>query len=154
MKTEGLKKLCCVILGVALTVSVADAQTPAGKETTVESDSFRLDLEKQTGVFLGGVHVVDAEFELTADEMTLFFDKGNKIERMSARGNVVIKQGEKQTATGHEADYEVAGKKLRLTGNPQVQQGGNKVTGKVIYLYPGSDRMEVEGRSKVRFYQQ
>ena len=89
---------------------------------------------------------------MNADEMTLFFDDHNQIERMHARGNVFFKQGDNQTASAREAEYFVADRKLKLTGNPVVQQGDNKVAGTVIWLYPGSDRMDVEGRSKVRFY--
>ena len=159
MTTHQLHKLI-LIIGVALLplAAHAQAQQPAKsakgelKETIVDSDTFKLDLAQHTGLFIGNVHVIDAAFELTADEMTLHFDKDNKIERMLARGNINIKQGDKQSATSREAEYTVVDKKLKLTGSPVVQQGDNKVTGNVINLYPGSDRMDVEGRSKVRFY--
>jgi lipopolysaccharide export system protein LptA len=136
----------------AQTAAPAKAANGAPKETVVDSDTFKLDLSQHSGVFIGNVHVVDPSFEMTSDEMTLYFDKDNKIERMVASGNINLKQGDKQSATSREAEYTVADKKLKLTGNPIVQQGDNKVTGAVIYLYPGSDRMDVEGRSKVRFY--
>ncbi|MDR1305073.1 MAG: hypothetical protein LBK76_07620 [Verrucomicrobiales bacterium] len=129
-----------------------EASSGAMRETVVDSDTFRLDLSRHSGVFVGNVHVVDPGFEMTADEMTLFFDQDNKIERMVARGNINFQQGDRQRATSREAEYLVADKKLKLTGNPIVQQGDNQVTGEVIYLYPGTDRMDVEGRSKVRFY--
>jgi lipopolysaccharide export system protein LptA len=146
----------CSLLFTAIPVqaqtSPAAKKDDGAKETVVDSDTFKLDLSQHSGVFIGNVHVVDPSFEMTSDEMTLFFDKDNKIERMVARGNINLKQGDKQSATSREAEYTVADKKLKLTGNPIVQQGDNKVTGAVIYLYPGSDRMDVEGRSKVRFY--
>ncbi|MDR1191360.1 MAG: lipopolysaccharide transport periplasmic protein LptA [Verrucomicrobiales bacterium] len=166
MKPSEIKKLwrhvCCAALcGLLASVSAAQEQpAPAAdeqksegvKETTVDSDTFRLDLSQHTGVFTGNVVVIDPSFELNADEMTLFFDKDNKIERMTGHGNINLKQGDRQNATSREIEYFVAEKKVKLTGNPIVQQGDNKVTGGVIYLYPGSDRMDVDGRSKVRFY--
>jgi lipopolysaccharide export system protein LptA len=147
------------ICSLLFTAIPAQSQTPPAaknddstKETVVDSDTFKLDLSQHSGVFIGNVQVADPGFAMTADEMTLFFDQDNKIERMVARGNINLKQGDRQSATSREAEYTVADKKLKLTGNPVVQQGDNKVTGAVIYLYPGSDRMDVEGRSKVRFY--
>jgi lipopolysaccharide export system protein LptA len=74
------------------------------------------------------------------------------MERLVARGNVKIKQGADRSATCREAEYNVAEKRLRLTGDPVVMQNQNRVTGTVITIYPENDRMEVDGRSRVQFF--
>jgi lipopolysaccharide export system protein LptA len=137
------------ILFLALFASVASAQTE-DKTTTVTSDVFRLDLAKHEGTFTGNVRVQDPKFDLTADEMTIYFDKENKFERMVAKGTVVIKQSDK-TATSRQAEYLVNDKKIILTGDPVVTQNQNKLTGSSIVIYQETGRMEVEGRTKFQF---
>jgi lipopolysaccharide export system protein LptA len=142
-------------LVIAPTIILAQATSkPEVKETEVTSNSFRLDLSKKLGTFSGSVTVKDANYELTSDELTIYFTEDNKMERLVARGNVKIKQGSGRSAESREAEYVVADKKIKLTGDPVVSQGANRITGTVITIYPDSDKMEVDGRSKVQFYLQ
>lgn len=131
------------------------AQTPApaeAKGTQVVSDAFRLNLSKKEGLFTGNVRVTDTAYTLEAEELTVYFSADNKMERLVARGNVKIKQGADRSATCREAEYNVAEKRIRLTGEPVVMQNQNRVTGTVITIYPENDRMDVDGRSKVQFF--
>lgn len=124
----------------------------APKGTQVVSDSFRLNLEKKEGIFTGNVRVTDPTFNLESEELIVYFTPDNKMDRLVARGNVKIKQGTERGATCREAEYIVAEKKIRLTGEPVVMQNQNRVTGTVITIYPENDRMDVDGRSKVQFF--
>ncbi|MDX6765677.1 MAG: LptA/OstA family protein [Candidatus Methylacidiphilales bacterium] len=126
------------------------SDVPAG--TQVASDSFRLNLEKKEGVFSGNVKVADKSFNLESEELIVYFAADNKLERLVARGNVRIKAGPTRSSTSREAEYLVAEKKIKLTGDPVVMQNQNRVTGTVITMYPDSDRMDVDGRSKVTFF--
>jgi lipopolysaccharide export system protein LptA len=130
----------------------ARAAEPVEKGTQVVSDSFRLNLEKKEGVFTGNVRVTDATFNLESEELVVYFTANNKMDRLVARGNVKIKQGADRAATCREAEYNVAEKRIRLTGEPVVMQNQNRVTGTVITIYPENDRMDVDGRSKVQFF--
>lgn len=130
--------------------TAADAE--AAKGTQVVSDTFRLNLEKKEGVFTGNVRVTDPKFNLESEELVVYFSPENKMERLVARGNVKIKQGTERSATCREAEYLVAEKKIRLTGEPVVMQNQNRVTGTVITIFPENDRMDVDGRSKVQFF--
>jgi lipopolysaccharide export system protein LptA len=139
----------------ATTTLPLTAQTPSGTEpkgTQVVSDAFRLNLSKKEGLFTGNVRVTDANYTLEAEELTVYFTADNKMERLVARGNVKIKQGADRSATCREAEYNVAQKRLRLTGDPVVMQNQNRVTGTVITIYPENDRMDVDGRSRVQFF--
>ncbi|NJK90582.1 MAG: hypothetical protein HC904_01380 [Blastochloris sp.] len=133
---------------------VKPAAKAAVKETEVTSNSFRLDLSKKLGTFTGSVLVKDPNFDLSSDELVVYFDDDNKLQRLVARGNVKIKQASGRAAEAREAEYVVTEKKIKLTGDPVVNQGQNRVTGTVITIYPESDRMDVDGRSKVQFYLQ
>lgn len=157
MKTWFYSMMAVAAFLPALTAQVTPGKTAAGeplKETEVTSNSFRLDLGKKLGTFSGNVAVKDANFDLTSEELVVYFDENNKMQRLVARGTVKIKQGSGRTAEAREAEYTVADKKIKLTGDPVVNQGANRVTGTVISIYPDSDRMDVDGRSKVQFYLQ
>ncbi len=117
--------------------------------TQVTSDNFRLNLGQREGIFSGNVRVADAVFELESEEMTVYFAEDNSVQRLVARGNVRIKQGETRSTTSREAEYLIAEKKLILKGEPVVLEGETRVTGTVINIFPEADRMEVEGRSRV-----
>jgi lipopolysaccharide export system protein LptA len=122
------------------------------KPTTINSDQLRLDFGQHQGVFSGNVTVSGTDFELKATELTIFMGGAqNKIERMIARGKVSITQPER-TATADEVEYTVSTDRIFLTGTPVVTQNRNRITGNTIALYRGSNRMEVDGRSKVVIY--
>jgi lipopolysaccharide export system protein LptA len=142
--------LCLALLCAAAPAHAQTAAASGDKTTTVTSDVFRLDLEKHEGTFTGNVRVQDPKFDLTSDEMVIYFDKDNKFQRMVAKGNVVIKQSDK-TSTSRQAEYIVAEKKIVLTGDPVVTQNQNKLTGASIVIYQDTGRMEVEGRTKFQF---
>ncbi|MEM9399025.1 MAG: lipopolysaccharide transport periplasmic protein LptA [Verrucomicrobiota bacterium] len=147
-----MKRLALLLLSVTLTLlTPVIAQDEEETETTITSDNFKLDLAEKQGVFSGKVVVVHPRFELKAEEIIVFFTDGNKISRMLAKGNVKIDQVDKSSES-REAEYFVTDKKIILSGNPVVMQGENQVSGNTITLFPDSDKMEVEGRSKVQFF--
>lgn len=130
------------------------AKKEAGPATTITSDSLSLDLSKKEGTFSGNVKAVDPKFELNSDELIIYFDKDNKPERLVAKGNVTIKQADKNTSS-RQAEYVVAERKIILTGDPAVSQGPNKVSGNTITIYQDSEKMTVEGgRTKALFFPQ
>jgi lipopolysaccharide export system protein LptA len=159
MKTN-IVSITCISLALAalgLVNHAARAQEESdsgtkGESATVSSDSFKLDLQNKQGLFSGKVHVQDPRFELDAEEMIVFFTKDDKLERLVAKGKVRIKHGQDRSAVCKEAEYIIAEKKIKLTGDPVVSQGENRLTGNAIVIYPDTDRMEVDGRSKVQFF--
>ncbi|MFQ3670508.1 MAG: LptA/OstA family protein [Verrucomicrobiia bacterium] len=122
-----------------------------GQATIITSDSFQLNASENQGTFTGNVRVVDPNFELTSDELVIFFGAGNQLERILARGNVVIKQGGRASSS-RQAEYFLAEKKITLTGDPTVTEGRNQITGTKITIYQDREKMDVEGRSRVQFF--
>lgn len=137
---------------VAAQTAAKPAATDAKSPTVVTSDIFKMDMASKQGVFTGNVLVSGNDFKLKAREMQVFFDEGNKIKRMIARGNVEIDQTDRQTKSG-QAEYIIAENKLVLTESPQVLQNKNTVTGTTITIYRDTNRMDVDGRSRVLLYE-
>lgn len=128
----------------------ASDQTKA-QATIITSDSFQLEASENRGTFSGNVKVVDPNFELSADELVIFFGANNQLERLLARGNVAIKQGGRASSS-RQAEYILAEKKITLTGDPTVTEGRNQITGTKITIYQDREKMDVEGRSRVQFF--
>ncbi|GAB4249054.1 MAG: hypothetical protein OHK005_15740 [Candidatus Methylacidiphilales bacterium] len=129
----------------------AVAKEAAGQATIITSDMFQLDTSENQGTFTGNVKVVDPNFELSADELVIFFSEGNQLERLVARGNVNIRQGNRASLS-RQAEYLIAEKKITLTGDPTVTEGRNQITGTKITIYQDREKMDVEGRSRVQFF--
>lgn len=156
-----MKQTLLLLTLVAWSLSPLSAQTtPAPKPadakaatpTVVTSDVFKMDMPGKQGFFSGNVLVTGADFKLKAREMQVFFDDNSKIKRMIARGSVEIEQTDRQTKSG-QAEYIIAENKLILTESPQVLQNRNTVTGNTITIYRDTNRMDVDGRSRVLLYE-
>ena len=141
-------------------VTGAPAPAPVSDDATViTADSFRLDQGTRQGVFTGSVVVSSKNFRMQSRELTVFFGAGapaagtsasgsNKVQRLLARGEVLI-VSQDRNASAVQADYDVASDKMVLTGTPQITQGKDTITGTTITLYRSSNKMEVDGRSRV-----
>ncbi|MDD4932257.1 MAG: LptA/OstA family protein [Methylacidiphilaceae bacterium] len=151
----------CLILVVSSATELR-AQFPEGKPpelqshpdaTVVTSNTFRLDMNIHQGFFNGNVIMVTNSLRLRSNEMTVFFDEtGSQVKRMIARGDAVLEQP-KRTGKSSQMEYIVAENKLIMTGNPEVIDDQNHVTGTVITLFRDTDQMQVDGHSKVVLYQ-
>jgi lipopolysaccharide export system protein LptA len=149
-----MNKLFLLLAGLALLPLSSSAQeaAPSANATTITSDQLKLDMGKKQGTFVGNVLVVGPDFRMKSGEMTVFFsEKDNSVERLVAKGNVEIEQTER-LARSTQLEYIVAQDKMILTGSPEVVQGRNRITGTTINIYRGSNRMEVDGRSRVLIY--
>ncbi|MFZ5807411.1 MAG: LptA/OstA family protein [Verrucomicrobiota bacterium] len=152
MKTHQL-----LLLGILAAASQAYTQTPAPKPadntqpTTITSDQFQLDLSGRKGTFLGKVHVEGPNFQLTANEASVFLSAANKPEKFVATGDIKIQHGTR-TATARQAEYDMSQQKITLTGEPIVMEKQNRVTGQTIIIYPATERMDVTGRSSVQIF--
>lgn len=148
--TWSLSPLCAQTTPAPAAAKPADAK--ATTPTVVTSDVFKMDMPGKQGFFSGNVLVNGTDFKLKAREMQVFFDDNSKIKRMIARGNVEIESSDRQTKSG-QAEYIIAENKLILTESPQVLQNRNTVTGNTITIYRDTNRMDVDGRSRVLLYE-
>jgi len=117
----------------------------------IQSDRMSVNFQKHEIVFLGGVTVTQADFSLTADEVTAVFgDSAEDIRRIVARGDVTVRKRER-VAGGREVVYDRPGAFIVLRGDPYLEQGRNFIRGEEIRAYLDDDRVEVLGGVSAEF---
>jgi lipopolysaccharide export system protein LptA len=134
----------------------ASTPTPPGAAkntvpTVVTSDQYKFDMKNHEGVFTGNVVMTGADFKMKSREMYVYFDDKNAVKRMVSRGDVEIEQPERQTKSG-QAEYFADDNKIILTETPQVIESQKTVTGTTITMYRNTNKMDVDGHSRVMIY--
>ncbi len=127
---------------------VARHQARLGKEDEpleIISDWTEADRRKGTISFGGKVIAKQRDMVLYADRVVNYFNmQSRRLLRALAIGNVKINQADK-FATCEKAELIQAERKVILTGNPVMWQGGNRVTGDKIIIYLNESQAEVYG---------
>ena len=128
----------------------------------IRSNSLEIDNKKGVVIFTGSVEAQREDMLIRCQRMFVYYEekgqgknpenKGFKIDRIVAKGDVKIDRSDGGTATAEEAVYYEEEEKLVLHGKPMVKQGEDFVEGSVITLFLKEDRSVVEGGSdrKVR----
>jgi lipopolysaccharide transport protein LptA len=117
----------------------------------IRSDEMAVDFEKRQIVFKGQVKVVQADFSLSAGEVTAVFgESADDIKKIIASDEVRIRKADKM-AWGGEAVYDREGATILLTGSPVLKQGRNFIKGREIHFRLDQDRMEVKGSVEAEF---
>ena len=124
------------------------AVTPAPGSTVIDSDELHMDQSTHVAVFTGNVVVTGTNFTLKCEEMTVNFDKANKIDNIVAKGDVVIVQPGRVTHSGlaiyyHDED------KFDLTDQPMINDNGKTIAAPEIIIYRGKQSMYTRGKSRV-----
>jgi lipopolysaccharide export system protein LptA len=164
------KKLYLSILVVALsTASLAYAENKLFNkqfDEPMEITSNRMEAfnEKKIVVFSGSAKATQGNKVLKADQLILYYtkeketDKKNKsgtietektgdLEKVEAKGNVSLTQGEK-VATGDEATYYRDSAKIIMTGNAVLNEGKNSIKGDRVIVFLNENRGIVESNTK------
>ena len=149
-------KKAILVLVLALMAGAARAQAAAadkGEEqvTVITSEKLTFDYKKHYALFEVNVVVVDPEMKILADKMTVFFDDNNRTKTIKCEGDVYIIQDDKK-AKSQVATYDVESGKIVLTGNPQITQEKNILTGDVVTFFRDDNRLLVEPRAKLVFF--
>lgn len=117
----------------------------------IHSEEMSVDFEKHEIVFKGDVKVLQADFSLTAGEVTAVFGKSaDDIRKIVATEGVRIQKADK-TAWGEQAVYDREEATILLTGSPVLKQGRNFIKGERIRVSLDEDRMEVKGSVEAEF---
>jgi lipopolysaccharide transport protein LptA len=80
----------------------------------------------------GSTTITQKDQVLKADRMTAFLDEGNKLDRATARGNVIITRkanGGEDVVRADSADYNTTQGKIILTGNVRLARGESFMQG-------------------------
>lgn len=157
------RAVCTAILLAVTVVPAAWGQTGAkranGNAQPIEVDADRLDAfnDKHMVVFSGNVTASQEGRTIHAESLTIhygddrktdgkssfFSDKSGAIEKIVAKGQVRIVEGQR-TATGNVAVFEQGSQKVTLTGDAVLKEGKNLIKGERIVIFLEENRGVVE----------
>ena len=138
------------------------------KDQPIQIVSDRLDAynEKKLVIFSGNVIATKGDITIKSDRLLLYYKKGPQVpkkegahdignagdlEKIEAKGNVTITQGER-IVTGDNAVLYQDAQKIIMTGNAVMSEGKNVIHGDRIVAFLEEDRGTVEsvGKSRVK----
>jgi lipopolysaccharide export system protein LptA len=161
------KKYYLALVIIILNASVAIAENALFNKQSdepMEITSSRMEAfsKDKLVVFSGNAMVKQGNRVLKADKLFLYYkqdsDKKKKVgtieiektgdlEKLEAKGNVSLSQGER-VATGDEAVYFRDSGKVILTGNAVLSEGKSSIRGDRVIIFINENRGVVEGTSK------
>ena len=150
-----------IFLAFAFVCSAAEEEKSEKKARSpiqIESNHMMSEKKQHSVFFSGKVVAKQDDIVIRADEMTIYYndkqdeasaeaEASKNIERLQAVGNIEITKGE-WVATGDNAEYFEAERKITLTGNTKVWQNNSLVTGDKFILYLDEGKSIVESSSK------
>jgi lipopolysaccharide transport protein LptA len=101
-------------------------------------------------VYKGNVVVTQGDMTLTSKVVEGNYNEQNQIQKIVAKGDVVITKQEIK-ATSQIATYDAVSSIVTLTDNPQLQQGESVLIADRIKVYLNEDRSQAEGNVRVTF---
>ncbi|WPB75627.1 LptA/OstA family protein [Archangium violaceum] len=122
------------------------AVSPKGGETEITSKRMTILRDQSTLMFKEDVRAKRDSMDLRCDELTAHYAQfGGKYTatRGECVGNVRAVDGER-TAQGERADFDVPGRLLVVTGNPEAQDPAAHLKGSELRLMLGSQNFEVK----------
>jgi lipopolysaccharide export system protein LptA len=145
------KFLLLFILTVAINAGAVDFFAAADRDQPLEITSQQLEVfqEEQRSIFSGAVVAQQGEMTLYTDQLTVIFDDQNDVSRIEATGNVRIEEP-LRTARGNNAVFDREADTLILSGNAEVVQGENRITGDEITLFIAQNRSIVRSHKNGR----
>ncbi|MBF0191100.1 MAG: lipopolysaccharide transport periplasmic protein LptA [Magnetococcales bacterium] len=127
-----------VMWGVTGIMATAMAAPPA--PLSITSDRLDMDDRNQVATFMGHVVADDGRMRLSADRMTVRYDKKPKghggVREVKAEGQVVIQQ-ERDRGTADVVHYQFDKRTLELVGNEReatIRRGDDQLTGRRILV--------------------
>jgi lipopolysaccharide export system protein LptA len=135
------------------------------KSQPLQVDADRLDAynDKKTAVFSGNVVASQGSRTIYAERMTIYYredrkasgqaspavKESNSIEKIEAKGNVKVTEGERM-ATGDDAVFDQDAQKITMTGNAVLKEGKNIIKGNKVVIFLQENRGVVESGEKKR----
>lgn len=118
--------------------------------TYIKSDTLNLKSDDRVFVYSGNVEVKHGDMTLTTDTLEGKYSQNNKVELLTAKGNVLVLKGDTLRANGEKGVYEAGTEVVTLTENPELQQNGSVLTADIIKLYLNENRSSAEGAVRVK----
>ena len=116
----------------------------------VTADRIEVQDRADRAMFVGNVHVKQAELTLDTERLTVAYsggvgaDQGVQIRRLDASGGVVV-TSPSETARGNFGIYDLDRKLITLVGAVQLTRGGSQVNGSRLVIDLTSGRAVIDG---------
>lgn len=142
----GLLSLAPVAHAQGTNISFGVMKTDTSQPVDVTADTLDVDQENGSALFRGNVLIIQAEMRLSADSV-LVINKadGGGIERLEARGNVLLVSGE-DAAEAAEADYTIDNGTVDMRGNVLLTQAGNTLGAQNLSVNLATGNATLSGR--------
>lgn len=125
------------------------------QNTTITSNRVEMNTDDKFNIFkfYENVHLVGQDLDAVCDELEVISKKTNQspplnnsdsLEKITAIGNIFIKQPERTIKAGHAVLYPAEGKVV-LTQNPEVTSDQGIIRGHTITFYKNNGKAFVEG---------
>ena len=121
--------------------------------TNITSDTLTLNAKTRVFIYKGNVVVTQGDMTLTSRLIEGNYSEQNQIQKIVARGDVVITK-QQIKATSQLATYDAVSSIVTLTDNPQLQQGESVLIADRIKVYLNENRSNAEGNVRVTFVKQ
>jgi lipopolysaccharide export system protein LptA len=112
----------------------------------VSADAMEFDYRARVLAYKGSVEVTQGDMKLESKRLTVTLDEhpDNRIKEVVADGEVRLSKGTRW-ATGEHAVFDQAHNTVVLSGNAELHDGPNQVTGDRVVVYLDEKRSVVEG---------
>jgi lipopolysaccharide export system protein LptA len=112
----------------------------------VASDRLEVQDRADRAVFVGNVHVKQAELTLDTARLSVAYSSegGVQIRRLDASGGVTVRSPS-ETATGAFGIYDLDRKLITLVGDVRLQRQGSEINGQRLVIDLDSGRAVIEG---------
>lgn len=128
----------------------ADAKDFGKLPTNITSDTLTLNAKTRIFTYKGNVTVTQGDMTLLSKVVEGSYSEKNEIQKIVARGDVIITKAEIK-ATSQLATYDAVAGIITLTENPQLQQGESVLIADRIKVYVRENRSQAEGNVRVTF---
>jgi lipopolysaccharide export system protein LptA len=157
MSMRSLGIIFAVAFSAALaagTAALAQSQQPVSalkghdSNAPVDVNADRIEVQDRAdrAMFVGNVHVRQAELTLDTQRLTVAYSSngGVQIRRLDAAGGVVVRSPS-ETAKGDFGIYDLDRKLITLIGNVQLTRDQNQVIGQRLVIDLDSGRAVIDG---------
>jgi lipopolysaccharide export system protein LptA len=112
----------------------------------VASDRLEVQDRADRAVFVGNVHVKQAELSLDTARLSVAYSSsgGVQIKRLDASGGVTVRSPS-ETASGTFGIYDLDRKLITLVGDVRLQRQGSEINGQRLVIDLDSGRAVIEG---------
>ena len=149
-----MRRTILTTVAAAFLAVAAQAQEPVSAlkghnaNAPVDVTADRIEVQDRTdrALFVGNVHVRQAQLTLDTARLTVAYSSagGIQIERLDASGGVVVRSPS-ETARGNFGVYDLDRRLITLVGDVMLTRGGSRIQGSRLVIDLDSGRAVIDG---------